>query len=137
MSKKWKEGEELQGTVTVANRQVILTARLLNRVLKQVEFSWSDEEIAFVDLVEACGETPLPPYLNRKAQEEDKSRYQTVYSEKEGAVAAPTAGLHFTEETFSRLRKKGNSRSCTYTSCQRWDISANQSRHCGRAPHAQ
>jgi S-adenosylmethionine:tRNA ribosyltransferase-isomerase len=105
--KKWKEGEELQGTVTVANRQVILTARLLNRELKLVEFSWSDEEIAFVDLVEACGETPLPPYLNRKAEEEDKSRYQTVYSEKEGAVAAPTAGLHFTEETFSRLRKKG------------------------------
>jgi len=105
--KKWKEGEELQGTVSVANRQVILTARLLNRELKQVEFSWSDEEIAFVDLVEACGETPLPPYLNRKAQEEDKSRYQTVYSEKEGAVAAPTAGLHFTEEIFSGLRKKG------------------------------
>ncbi len=105
--KKWKEGEELQGTVTVANRQVILTARLLNRVLKQVEFSWSDEEIAFVDLVETCGETPLPPYLNRKAEEEDKSRYQTVYSEKEGAVAAPTAGLHFTEEIFSGLRKKG------------------------------
>lgn len=105
--KKWKEGEELQGTVTVANRQVILTARLLNRALKQVEFSWSDEEIAFVDLVEACGETPLPPYLNRKAEEEDKSRYQTVYSEKEGAVAAPTAGLHFTEEIFSGLRKKG------------------------------
>ncbi len=105
--KKWKEGEELQGTVTVANRQVILTVRLLNRVLKLVEFSWSDVEIAFVDLVEACGETPLPPYLNRKAEEEDKSRYQTVYSEKEGAVAAPTAGLHFTEEVFSELRKKG------------------------------
>jgi len=57
--------------------------------------------------VESCGETPLPPYLNRKAQEEDKSRYQTVYSEKEGAVAAPTAGLHFTEEVFASLRKKG------------------------------
>ena len=105
--KKWKEGEELQGTVSVANQQVVLTARLLNRELKQVEFSWSGEEIAFVDLVEACGETPLPPYLNRKPQEEDKSRYQTVYSEKEGAVAAPTAGLHFTEEIFSGLRKKG------------------------------
>jgi S-adenosylmethionine:tRNA ribosyltransferase-isomerase len=105
--KKWKEGEELKGTVALANQQVVLTARLLNRKLKQVEFSWSGEEIAFVDLVEACGETPLPPYLNRKAQEEDKSRYQTVYSEKDGAVAAPTAGLHFTEEIFSALRKKG------------------------------
>ncbi len=105
--KKWKDGEALQGTVTVANQQVVLTARLLNRELNQVEFSWSEVEIAFVDLVEACGETPLPPYLNRKAQEEDKSRYQTVYSEKEGAVAAPTAGLHFTEEIFEGLRKKG------------------------------
>ena len=105
--KKWKDGEALQGTVTVANQQVVLTARLLNRELNQVEFSWSEGEIAFVDLVEACGETPLPPYLNRKAQEEDKSRYQTVYSEKEGAVAAPTAGLHFTEEIFEGLRKKG------------------------------
>ncbi len=105
--KKWKEGEELQGTVWVTNQQVVLTARLLNRAPNQVEFSWSAEEIAFVDLVEACGETPLPPYLNRKAQEEDKSRYQTVYSEKEGAVAAPTAGLHFTEEIFCELRKKG------------------------------
>lgn len=105
--KRWKEGEELQGTVSVANQEVVLTARLLNRVLNQVEFSWSDKEIAFVDLVEACGETPLPPYLNRKVQEDDKSRYQTVYSEKEGAVAAPTAGLHFTEEIFEGLRKKG------------------------------
>lgn len=105
--KKWKDGEALQGTVSVVNQQVVLTARLLNRELNQVEFSWSEGEIAFVDLVEACGETPLPPYLNRKALEEDKSRYQTVYSEKEGAVAAPTAGLHFTEEILERLRKKG------------------------------
>ncbi len=105
--KKWKDGEALQGTVSIAGQQVVLTARLLNRDLNQVEFSWSEVEIAFVDLVEACGETPLPPYLNRKAQEEDKSRYQTVYSEKEGAVAAPTAGLHFTEEIFEGLRKKG------------------------------
>ena len=52
--KKWKDGEALQGTVTVANKQVVLTARLLNRELNQVEFSWSEEEIAFVDLVEAC-----------------------------------------------------------------------------------
>jgi len=73
----------------------------------QVEFSWNDSEIAFVDLVEACGETPLPPYLNRKAEENDKSRYQTVYSEKEGAVAAPTAGLHFSVELIKRLEIQG------------------------------
>ena len=105
--KKWKEEETLQGVIQIDEKEVILTARLTNKDLMQVEFSWNDEEIAFVDLVEACGETPLPPYLNRKAQEDDKSRYQTVYSEKEGAVAAPTAGLHFTEEVFAALRKKG------------------------------
>lgn len=105
--KKWKETESLQGIVSIGKQKIVLTARLVNHELKQVEFSWDNSEIAFVDLVEACGETPLPPYLNRKAQEEDKSRYQTVYSEKEGAVAAPTAGLHFTEEVFASLRKKG------------------------------
>ncbi len=105
--KKWKEEETLQGIIQIDAQEVILSARLVNRDLMQVEFSWNDSEIAFVDLVEACGETPLPPYLNRKAEENDKSRYQTVYSEKEGAVAAPTAGLHFTEEVFDALRKKG------------------------------
>ena len=105
--KKWKDEETLQGIIKIDSQEVILSARLVNRDLMQVEFSWNDSEIAFVDLVEACGETPLPPYLNRKAEKNDKSRYQTVYSEKEGAVAAPTAGLHFTEEVFDALRKKG------------------------------
>ncbi len=105
--KKWKEEETLQGIIQIDAQEVILSAQLVNRDLMQVEFSWNDSEIAFVDLVEACGETPLPPYLNRKAEENDKSRYQTVYSEKEGAVAAPTAGLHFTEDVFDALRKKG------------------------------
>jgi S-adenosylmethionine:tRNA ribosyltransferase-isomerase len=105
--KKWKEDETLKGIITIDNQEVILTARLVNKELMQVEFSWNDSEIAFVDLVEACGETPLPPYLNRKAEETDKSRYQTVYSEKEGAVAAPTAGLHVTDEVFGDLRTKG------------------------------
>ena len=105
--KKWKEEEILQGIIQIDAKEVILNARLVSKELMQVEFSWNDAEIAFVDLVEACGETPLPPYLNRKAEENDKSRYQTVYSEKEGAVAAPTAGLHFTDEVFAALRKKG------------------------------
>jgi S-adenosylmethionine:tRNA ribosyltransferase-isomerase len=104
--KKWKEEETLQGIIQIEAKEVILNARLVSKELMQVEFSWNDSEIAFVDLVEACGETPLPPYLNRKAEENDKSRYQTVYSEKEGAVAAPTAGLHFTDEVFEALRKK-------------------------------
>jgi len=106
-AKRWKEAEVLQGRVVLDGREVVLSARLVNREKRQVEFSWDDAEVAFVDLVEASGETPLPPYLNRKPVAADKSRYQTVYSKNEGAVAAPTAGLHFTEEVFEALRKKG------------------------------
>lgn len=106
-AKRWKDGEILTGTVQVKEQEVVLSAELIDRARKQVRFSWTGNQVAFVDVVEASGEVPLPPYLNRKPIEEDKSRYQTVYSQKEGAVAAPTAGLHFTEEVFSSLRKKG------------------------------
>ncbi len=106
-AKKWKEGEILQGELEIQGKKVVLTAKLIDPLRKLVEFSWGEGKIPFVDVVEACGETPLPPYLNRKPIQEDKSRYQTVYSKKEGAVAAPTVGLHFTEEVFARLRAKG------------------------------
>ncbi|GAB3222543.1 S-adenosylmethionine:tRNA ribosyltransferase-isomerase [Algoriphagus aestuariicola] len=106
-AKKWKDGEVLQGKVNVSGKEVVLNASLKNRESKLVEFTWNDPEIAFVDLVEASGEIPLPPYLNRKPEVEDRDRYQTVYSKKEGAVAAPTAGLHFTAAVFEKLRKKG------------------------------
>lgn len=106
-AKKWKDGEVLHGKVKVSGKEVVLNASLLDRESKLVEFSWDDAEVAFVDLVEASGEIPLPPYLNRKPEAEDRDRYQTVYSKKEGAVAAPTAGLHFTEAVFEKLRKKG------------------------------
>ena len=106
-AKKWKDGELLTGQVQVKDQDIILTAKLVDRDTKRVEFSWDNPSVAFVDLVEASGEVPLPPYLNRKPNEEDKSRYQTVYSKNEGAVAAPTAGLHFTNEVFDNLRKKG------------------------------
>ncbi|MFD2200709.1 S-adenosylmethionine:tRNA ribosyltransferase-isomerase [Shivajiella indica] len=103
--KKWKENEILQGRVTIQGQECILNAKLVDRERKAVEFQWSGGKIPFVALVEASGEVPLPPYLNRKATAEDKPRYQTVYSKKEGAVAAPTAGLHFTEETFQKLKE--------------------------------
>lgn len=106
-SKKWKDGEILKGIIPFNGSNITLHAKLINRETRQVEFSWDNAEVAFVDVVEASGEVPLPPYLNRKPTEEDKSRYQTVYSEKEGAVAAPTAGLHFTAEIFEQLKAKG------------------------------
>lgn len=106
-SKKWKDGEILKGIIPFNDISITLHAKLIDRETQQVEFSWDNAEVAFVDVVEASGEVPLPPYLNRKPTEEDKSRYQTVYSEKEGAVAAPTAGLHFTPEIFNKLTSKG------------------------------
>ncbi len=82
-----------------------LHAKLLDREEHTVEFSW-DGELTFAEIISLSGETPLPPYLKRSAEAEDKERYQTVYSAHEGAVAAPTAGLHFTESTLQQLREK-------------------------------
>jgi S-adenosylmethionine:tRNA ribosyltransferase-isomerase len=102
--KKWKDGETLQGKVTIQGQEQILSAILVDREAKAVKFTWSGEKTPFVSIVEASGEVPLPPYLNRKATAEDKPRYQTVYSKKEGAVAAPTAGLHFTDKILQKLK---------------------------------
>ncbi|SEJ20942.1 S-adenosylmethionine:tRNA ribosyltransferase-isomerase [Dyadobacter koreensis] len=68
---------------------------------------WWDQEIQFLDIVQALGEIPLPPYLKRETEEGDKQTYQTVYARQNGAVAAPTAGLHFTENVFKKLAEKG------------------------------
>ncbi len=105
--KKWRENEILQGQITIHGKTEIINARIVDRAEKQVEFTWTGNKIPFVSIVEAAGEVPIPPYLNRKATAEDKSRYQTVYSKKEGAVAAPTAGLHFTEEVLEKLEEIG------------------------------
>ncbi|UZD22992.1 S-adenosylmethionine:tRNA ribosyltransferase-isomerase [Algoriphagus halophytocola] len=106
-AKKWKDGEVLKGEIPYLGGKIVLKATLLDREKKQVQFSWDHSEVTFVDVVEASGEVPLPPYLNRKPDQEDKDRYQTVYSKNEGAVAAPTAGLHFTQEILDRLSHKG------------------------------
>jgi S-adenosylmethionine:tRNA ribosyltransferase-isomerase len=73
----------------------------------EIKFSWSSD-LTFAEILEEAGHTPLPPYLNRKDEESDKERYQTVYAKKNGSVAAPTAGLHFTEEILGRLKKNNH-----------------------------
>lgn len=105
--KRWKENEILQGELMVQDSKVRIEAVLENKDKKLVRLRWDNSHIPFVSIIEACGEVPLPPYLNRKAVQEDKPRYQTVYSKKEGAVAAPTAGLHFTDEILSQLTDNG------------------------------
>jgi S-adenosylmethionine:tRNA ribosyltransferase-isomerase len=90
-----------------------LTARIISRMDNRavVEFDWLPADMTFADVVSAAGKVPLPPYIRRDAVESDKESYQTVYAEKEGSVAAPTAGLHFTKEILGRLSDK-NIRRC-------------------------
>lgn len=101
--KKWKDENVLSLKL---NKELAIEARLTDREQNLVEFSWAGDQ-EFLSIVEAAGHVPLPPYLNREEEKEDKDRYQTVFSELEGAVAAPTAGLHFTDEILNQLKSKG------------------------------
>ena len=92
-------------TVTATSGSLILTATLVDRTTGIVRFTWNERK-RFAEIVDVFGKTPLPPYLKRDAEPDDKSRYQTIYSKMEGAVAAPTAGLHFTDNVFERLKAK-------------------------------
>ncbi len=106
--KKWKEGEVLTATFTDTHQvSVTVKVALQQAETNTVHFSWSPDSYTFSDILPYLGEIPLPPYLHRKATSHDTETYQTVYSQKEGAVAAPTAGLHFTPEVFQTLKEKG------------------------------
>lgn len=103
--KKWK-GEVLKKEVGADN--LVLEAERLetNGNTSYIKFSWNNG-VSFAEVLDLLGELPIPPYLNRKTQESDKTTYQTVYSKVKGSVAAPTAGLHFTPEVISALHIKG------------------------------
>lgn len=100
--KRWKEGNALTKEV----QGILLTASLEDRNSGIVALSWNTDH-TFAEVVTAMGITPLPPYIKRNASSEDVNRYQTVYSHYEGAVAAPTAGLHFTNQILEALQQKG------------------------------
>lgn len=106
--KRWKEGQ-LTRQVEVKGKQVTLTASRgeVHGTSHRVTFDWGDTDITFADILEAVGELPIPPYLNRATQESDKRTYQTVYSKIKGSVAAPTAGLHFTENVLKNIDEAG------------------------------
>lgn len=105
--KRWKEGVPLKLTLSSAQNEIVLKATLTNREERRISFEWDNDSYSFAEIVELAGKVPLPPYLNREAEPEDKPRYQTVYSKEEGAVAAPTAGLHFTKEILTKLEQNG------------------------------
>lgn len=105
--KKWKEGA-LERTINVNGTTCTLTATRVatHGANHEVRFDW-DGGFTFAEVLDAVGELPIPPYLNRETQESDLRTYQTVYSKIKGSVAAPTAGLHFTERVLADLDAHG------------------------------
>jgi len=104
--KRWKDEEVLKMPLEIEGQSFQLRAGWADKEDNEVDFSW-DTEVSFSQILEAIGKLPLPPYLNREATEKDLRTYQTVYAREEGAVAAPTAGRHFTERVFDNLAKAG------------------------------
>ena len=106
-AKKWKEKQILKH-IQIAGNTIVLRAERKEQIADYnlIEFNWDDISISFAEILHAAGLIPLPPYLNRKAETSDADRYQTIYAKYDGSVAAPTAGLHFTEAVFEKLGKK-------------------------------
>lgn len=105
--KKWKEGK-ISLTININNIDVKINAEVATRIddYVVVEFSWNNN-FTFSEILENSGQTPIPPYLHRKSEKIDEDRYQTVYSKYDGSVAAPTAGLHFTNSVLDKLNNNG------------------------------
>ena len=106
--KKWKEGP-LVREVEIGNEKFEMRATRgpLHGTSHRIDFTWDNENISFAEILESMGELPIPPYLNRETQESDKTTYQTVYSKIKGSVAAPTAGLHFTDRVLQSIDAHG------------------------------
>ena len=105
--KKWKEGP-LTRELSIKNLELRVKATRgeIHGTSHRIDFSW-DAPVSFAEIIDAMGELPIPPYLNRATQESDKTTYQTVYSKIKGSVAAPTAGLHFTPEVLQAIDAHG------------------------------
>jgi S-adenosylmethionine:tRNA ribosyltransferase-isomerase len=109
--KKWKSGE-ISCSFAHEGKIKTLTAKQVGGEgdVKRICFSWDDETLSFSEVLQSIGHIPIPPYLNRIDEVSDNIRYQTIYSKTEGSVAAPTAGLHFTQELFKELERTGISK---------------------------
>ncbi len=105
--KKWKTGA-LYTRFTDQGKEYVISANRKSSTEKEeiIEFEWNDQEVSFGQILEMLGKIPIPPYLNRESCETDNTRYQTVYSKIEGSVAAPTAGLHFTDQLIETLKQQ-------------------------------
>jgi len=105
---KWKHGQVLEKKIIHNSNELILNARYIEKKVDSfiVELSWNDPALRFAEVLHLFGATPLPPYIKREAEISDAERYQTVYAHYEGSVAAPTAGLHFTNAVLQKLKEK-------------------------------
>ena len=112
-SKRWKQGALTQ-SVTIDGHEVTLSATRGEQRGNawEIAFDWdgSGQQVTFADVLDAIGEIPIPPYLNRGTEASDSTDYQTVYSHIDGSVAAPTAGLHFTDEVLAECDRRGITR---------------------------
>ena len=106
--KKWKEGP-LTRELKIKDEELRIRAsrRGEHGTSQWIDFEWDNASVSFAEILDAMGELPIPPYLNRETQESDLTTYQTVYSKIKGSVAAPTAGLHFTDAVLNALDAKG------------------------------
>ena len=106
-ARKWK-AEPLLRVIETDSIKISLTAKKIEQLSDcyVIELSWDHPDLSFAEVLHIAGVIPLPPYLNRAAEETDKERYQTIYAKYDGSVAAPTAGLHFTDSLFEKLKKK-------------------------------
>ena len=106
--KKWKEGS-LVRHINVKGQDISVSATrgAIHGTSHTISFEWDGDNVSFAEIIDAMGELPIPPYLNRETQESDKTTYQTVYSKIKGSVAAPTAGLHFTPEVLADIDAHG------------------------------
>ncbi len=105
---KWKHGQILEKKIAYNSNNLILYGKYVEKLSDSfiVELSWNNAGLSFAEVLHLFGSIPLPPYIKREAEASDSQRYQTVYAHYEGSVAAPTAGLHFTERVFQKLSEK-------------------------------
>lgn len=105
---KWKPGVVLEKIIPLPQTTITLHATMQERTTGGfvINFSWTPATLSFAEVLQAAGVMPLPPYIKRKADNTDDTRYQTVYAKNEGSVAAPTAGLHFTEAVIKKVQQK-------------------------------
>jgi S-adenosylmethionine:tRNA ribosyltransferase-isomerase len=105
---KWKPGQILEKRMHFNEQEIVLQARYLGKEQDSfaIELSWTPASLTFAEVLQVAGNIPLPPYIKRTVEQTDSDRYQTIYADTEGSVAAPTAGLHFTNTVFEQFDQK-------------------------------